>query len=144
MKTYTYKATLEPGDKKGVTVVTFRDVPEAITEGRGENDALVQAQDALGLALLSYPMRGLPLPAAKSRAGKAITPDAEVGAKLALLEAFADSGMTKTDLARELGKDEKEVRRLLDPMHATKLPSLSRALAVFGKRLVIGVEPVAA
>ena len=43
-------------------MVSFPDVPEAITEGKGDADAMAQAQEALGLALLTYPARNLPLP----------------------------------------------------------------------------------
>ncbi len=67
-----------------------------------------------------------------------VAPD--VAAKLALLEALAASGCSKSELASRLGKDEKEVRRMLDPMHATKLPTLAAALTALGRRLVIGVE----
>jgi antitoxin HicB len=42
-------------------------------------------------------------------------------------------------LARRIGKDEKEVRRILDPKHATKLPALIAVLRALGKRLVVGV-----
>jgi antitoxin HicB len=43
-------------------------------------------------------------------------------------------------LAKELGKGENEIRRMLDPYHATKLPAIEDALRVLGKRLVISVE----
>jgi predicted RNase H-like HicB family nuclease len=66
MQTFTYAAEFEPGDKRGVVVVSFPDVPEAITQGDNPADARAQAEEALGLALLTYPERGLPLP--KSRA----------------------------------------------------------------------------
>jgi antitoxin HicB len=143
MRTFTYKAVVEPGDRKGVAVVTFPDVPEAITEGRGETDALKEAEDALGVALLSYPLRGLPLPKPRARTGRPVTVAPEVAAKLAVLEAFAASGMSKSELARRLGVSENEARRILDPLHATKLPRLAEALAVLGRRLVVGVEDVA-
>jgi antitoxin HicB len=42
-------------------------------------------------------------------------------------------------LARRIGKDEKEVRRILDPKHPTKLPALTAALRALGKRLVVAV-----
>jgi antitoxin HicB len=63
-----------------------------------------------------------------------------VAAKLAVLEAFADAGISKSELGRRIGRDEKEVRRILDPLHPTKLPLLSAALAALGRRLVVGVE----
>jgi len=63
----------------------------------------------------------------------------DVAAKLAVLESFAAAGITKSELARRIGKDEKEVRRILDPKHPTKLPALTAALRALGKRLVVGV-----
>ena len=50
---------------------------------------------------------------------------------------------TKVHLARRLGCDEKEVRRMLDPRRPTKLPRIKEALDVFGKRLVVSVEEAA-
>ena len=145
MKTFVYGAEFEPGEKRGIIVVSFPDVPEAITQGDDEADARAQAEEALGLALLSYPERGLPLPKARAK-GKGLTSIAvapDVAAKLALLDAFAHSGMTKSEFAKRLRKDEKEVRRLLDPKHSTKLASLTAALLLLGKRLVVGVEEAA-
>jgi len=143
VRTFTYRALLEPGEREGVVVVSFPDVPEAITQGEGEPQALRVAEDALGVALLSYPLRGQPLPKPRARAGRLVTVSPEVAAKLAVLEAFAASGVTKSELARRLAVSENEARRILDPLHATKLPRLSQALAVLGKRLVVGVEEVA-
>lgn len=143
IRTFTYRAALEPGQKDGIVVVTFPDVPEAITEGRGEADALQEAEDALGVALLSYPLRGLALPKPRARNGCAITVTPEVAAKLAVLEAFAACGISKTELARRLGVSENEVRRILDPMHATKLPRLAKTLSALGRRLIVGVDEAA-
>lgn len=144
MRSFVFHAEFEPGDKRGV-VVSFPDVPEAITQGDDMADARVMAEEALGMALLSYLARGLALPKAKTR-GRDMVPVAvapDVAAKLAVLEAFAEAGISKVDLARRLGKDEKEVRRILDPRHPTKLPALTAALRVLGKRLVVAVEEAA-
>jgi antitoxin HicB len=141
MKTFVYGARLEPGDERGV-VVSFPDVPEAITEGDDEKDAIVQAQEALGLALLTYPARGKPLPEARAVGADlipiAVAPDD--AAKIALLDAFRETGMSKSEFARRIGKDEKEVRRLLDPAHPSKLSSVTEALRELGQRLIISVE----
>jgi antitoxin HicB len=142
MKTFVYAANFEPGERRGVIVTSFPDVPEAITEGHGIKDARHMAADALGTALLAYVRAGRPLPRA-SRAGKnaeMIAVEPEVAAKLAVLIAFADAGMSQREFARRLGKDEREVRRLLDPMHPTKIGALDAALKVLGRRLVVGVE----
>ena len=140
---YAYRALFEPGERRGNIVVSFPDVPEVVTQGRGESDARAMAEEALGLVLLSYLDRGKPLPLPKPRAKSrnlvevVVAPD--VAAKLAVLESFAEAGITKSELARRLGKDEKEVRRILDPKHPTKLPALTAALRALGKRLVVGV-----
>ena len=47
-------------------------------------------------------------------------------------------GLSRRELARRIGKDEKEVSRIHDPKHATKLPALTAALRVLGKRLGVG------
>ena len=142
MKPFVYRARFEPGERRGIIVVTFPDVPEAITEGTDKMDAYAQAEEALGLALLTYPERGLPLPAAKARGADlvSIAVDPEIAAKLAVIEAVREAGITKSEFARLIGKDEKEARRILDPMHPTKLAALSGALRKLGRRLVIGVE----
>jgi antitoxin HicB len=140
MRAYLYRAEFERGSRRGV-VVSFPDVPEAITQGRDAADARAMAEEALGLALLSYLERGLPLPRPRAKARSlvdiAVAPD--VAAKLAVLEAFKAAGISKSELSRRLGKDEKEVRRMLDPRHPTKLPALTAALRALGKRLVVGV-----
>jgi antitoxin HicB len=144
MRSYVYRAEFERGARRGL-VVTFPDVPEAITQGRDLADARAMAEEALGLALLSYCARGLPLPKAKANS-KGLVPVAvapDVAAKLAVLESFIAAGISKSELARRLGKDEKEVRRILDPKHATKLPALTAALRALGKRLVVGVAEAA-
>ena len=66
-----------------------------------------------------------------------------MAAKSALYLAIAEAGITNVQLARKLGCDEEEVRRMLDPGHPTKLPRIKDALDVFGKRLVVSVEDAA-
>lgn len=144
MQSFMFHAEFEKGSRRGI-VVSFPDVPEAITQGDDLADARAMAEDALGLALLTYPERGLPLPKARAR-GKGLIPVAvapDVAAKLAVLEAFRTADITKSELARRIGKNEKEVRRILDPRHATKLATLTEALNALGHRLVVGMEKAA-
>jgi antitoxin HicB len=141
MTTFTYPAKFERGDDPSIIVATFPDIPEAITEGTGWVDARAMAADALGLALLAYLRAGRPLPKPSRRRGtEMIAVEPEIAAKIALVLAFAESGLTQRDFSRRLGKDEKEIRRMLDPMHPTKLSNLSDALKALGHRLVITVE----
>eukprot|EP01035_Chromulina_nebulosa_P041266 gene41266-55811_t len=139
MKTYSYPALFEPGDDPAVSVVTFEDIPEAVSEGDGLADARMQASEALGLALLAYLRadRAIPSP---GTGPQMISPPADVAAKIAVIETFRNSGLTRVEIARRIGRDEKVVRRILDPMHATDLSTLSIALNAMNARLVIGVE----
>jgi antitoxin HicB len=141
MKAYAYRALFEPGDRRGNIVISFPDVPEAVTQGRDQAEARAMAEEALGLVLLAYLERGKPLPKPRAKGRNlvdvAVAPD--VAAKLAVLESFASAGISKSELARRIGKDEKEVRRILDPKHPTKLPALTAALRALGKRLVVGI-----
>jgi antitoxin HicB len=141
MKTFAYRAQFEPGDRRGVVIVSFPDVPEAITSGRSIADAHMQAQEALGLALLTYPTRGLPLPRPRARGDDlvAVAVEPAIAAKLALLDALRERKMSQRAFARLIDKDEKEARRILDPRHPTKLPTLTAALQKLGWQLVVHV-----
>lgn len=152
MRTYTFRALIEPGEV-GEWVVSFPDVPEAISQAETIQEARVAGQDALGLALLSYPLRGCPLPERRFGKGQPprsaadpldseITTAPDVTAKLALLEVFGSSGRSEDELAAMLAMDGAEVHRLLDPMEPTDMQTLSLALEALGQRLVVGVEPI--
>lgn len=141
---YRYRAHLEGGDSPDVIVVTFPDVPEAITEGGTMDEARSNAADALGTALLAYIRAGRALPVASDGEGLPVTVEPDIAAKLAVLTAFRLANISQRELAARLGKDEKEVRRILDPMHITKIGALAEALRVMGHRMIVGVEPIAA
>ena len=145
IRTFVYPARFGRGDRPGVLVITFRDVPEAITQGKGEKDALWQAADCLEEAIAGRIDGGREIPkASKGARGERLIPvPAQMAAKAALYLAMKEAGITNAQLARKLGCDEKEVRRMLDPRHPTKLPRIKEALDVFGKRLIVSVEEAA-
>lgn len=64
-------------------------------------------------------------------------------AKAALYVALQESEISKMELARRLHCDEKEVRRLLDPRHPSKILRIESALAAVGKKLIVGVQAAA-
>ena len=145
MQTFVYPAGFERGEKAGVLVVTFRDVPEAITQGNGEKDTVWQAADCLEEAIAGRIADGreIPKPSKASRGERLVPLPAPMAAKAALYLAMRETGMTNVQMARKLGCDEREVRRMLDPRHPTKLPRIKEALEALGKRLVIAVEDAA-
>jgi antitoxin HicB len=141
---YVYAAHLEP-DPDGGFVVTFPDVPEAITHGTDRADAIASASEALGLALRGVLLDERPLPQPKA-AVKGLVPVAvspETALKLAVIEAFREADISKSELARRMGRIETEARRILDPDHATGLPLLKNALAVLGKTVIVEVRDAA-
>lgn len=141
---YTFSALIEP-DPDGGFLVTFPDVPEAITGGTDMASARANATEALGLALRGYLAYDQPLPRPKAKR-KGLVPvpvDASTALKLAVIEAFRASGLSKSEMARRLGKGENEARRILDPDHPTKLPLLEAALATLGKEVVVSVRDAA-
>jgi antitoxin HicB len=125
--------------------VRFRDLPEAITSGTSRRDAILQASDCLEEAIAGRISDGLeiPLPSRPRRGETLVTLSATMAAKAALYLALKEAGLPNTQAAKRLGVDEKEIRRMLDPRHATQLARIQRALAVLGHRLVVTVERAA-
>lgn len=141
---YVYRADFA-SEPDGGYLVTFPDVPEAITQGDDRADARASAADALAVALRGRLADGKPLPVAKAT-GKGLVPipvDAETALKIAVIDAFAKNGMSKVEFARRLGKTATEPYRILDPDHPTKLAALKHALAVLGKEVVVAVRDAA-
>ena len=127
-------------DPDGGVLATFPDVPEAITCGDDRDDALHSAQEALAVALFGYLKEGRKLPVAKRKSGIPVAPQATDVLKIAVVEAWQESGLSKSEFARLLSVDEKEARRILDPDSATKADRLEKALSVLGRKLRIAVE----
>ena len=141
MNRFQYAVLLSPAEEGGY-VVTCRDLPELVTQGDSVEDALEQASDAMDEVFATYLTEGLdfPEPTKARRRERMVAPPLETVAKAALYVAMRRAGISKMQLAKRLGVDEKEVRRLLDPHYGSKLPRIAKAIRVLGQRLVIGVE----
>ncbi|MDI9333940.1 MAG: type II toxin-antitoxin system HicB family antitoxin [Cytophagales bacterium] len=136
---FDYPVNLTPD---GNTVLaTFLDVPEAITFGADEDEALLQAVDALESALSFYVEARQPLPtASKPKKGqKTVRPSALECAKLGVYKAMVDQGIKKSELARRLGWHMPQIDRLLDLKHASKFEQIESAAHVLGKRINLQV-----
>ena len=145
MWNFTYPAELHTEDG-GQLRVRFIDLPEAITSGEDRPDALRQAADCLEESIAGRIADGLdiPRPSKAKRSQAKIALSGSMAAKASLYLAMREAGITRTQLARRLALDEKEVRRMLNPRHPTKLPRIEQALATLGKRLVVSLESEAA
>ena len=139
-----YRAVLEPASN-GTVVARFPEVPEAHTAGNDEAQALERAPDALETALAIYvdERRDLPRPIRPRKGQHAVALSPMAAAKLAIYQAMRDQGVTQVELARRMGSDPKDVRRLLDLAHRSRLDRLEAALSALGKRLVVEVRDAA-
>ncbi len=146
---FTYPAILTPASEHapGETgfIVTFPDLPEAITQGETEEEALGEAADCLEEAISNRTRRRMeiPTPSRVTKGRFPVSVRASVAVKAALAIAMREGAVNNVGLAATLGKDEKEIRRLLDPAHASKLTAIEEALRPLGKRVRIVVEDAA-
>lgn len=136
---YAYPAKLTKDGN--ALVVTFPDVPEAITYGPDRANAIKQGTEALTLALSFYVEDGkpLPTPSEPKRGQVVIEVSGGTVAKLALYEEMRAQGVTQTELGRRLGCKRQKVARMVDPAYNTKIEVLEAALATLGLRVSVTV-----
>ncbi|MBK6403004.1 MAG: type II toxin-antitoxin system HicB family antitoxin [Rhodocyclaceae bacterium] len=135
---FEYPVTLTPDD--GTVLVTFPDVPEAITFGADEDEALLQAVDALESALAFYVGDRKPLPMPSAADGRpTVRPSALECAKLGIYQAMTEQGLRKADLARRLGWHLPQVDRLFDLNHASRFDQIEAAARALGRHVEVRV-----
>ena len=136
---FDYPVTLTPDE--GTVLVTFADVPEAITFGLDEDEALLQAVDALESALTFYieDRKPLPTPSKPKKGQKTVRPSALECGKLGVYQAMTEQGIKKSELARRLGWHMPQIDRLFDLRHASKLDQIEAAASVLGKHVKLHI-----
>jgi len=144
MRIFVYPARFAPA-KEGGFVVTFRDLPEAITQGEDMADARLQAADCLDEAIAGRidDDEDIPPPSVARKGEQLIAVPTRTAAQGALHLAMRAAGISKSELARRLGCDEREARRLLDPHHPSKIERLESALAAVGGEVALSYRKIA-
>jgi len=140
MRVYEYPFKFTSAEKNG-WVITCRDLPEAISQAEATEDREDVASGCLQAALearIRHEME-LPQPSKPKAREVLIAPPAGTAAKAALYVAMREAGVSNMELARRLGVDEKEVRRMLDPGHGSKLPRIAEAIEALGRHLRIAL-----
>ena len=142
MRRFTYPVTLTAEKRGGGFVVTCRDLPEVVTQGESLESAIEEAEGALEAAVEMRIADGMdiPRPSARKKGEEVVGVPVGTAMKAALYLALLEQGITKSELSRRMGLNEKEGRRILDPKHATKVPTLERALHILGKRVEVVVS----
>lgn len=133
-----YPARFEAAPEGGF-VVTFRDIPEAITQGDTEAEAEGMASDALLTAMDFYfeDRRAVPMPSAAEDGERLIDLPPSIAAKVLLLNEMVAQHISNAELARRINVKPQEMQRIVDLAHATKIDTISKALTALGKRLEI-------
>jgi len=135
-----YPAYFEAAPEGGY-VVTFRDVPEAITQGDSEAEAADMAADALVTAMDFYfvDRRRIPLPSAAKKGERLIPLPHSIVVKVLLLNEMLSAGISNAELARRMGTRPQEMTRVLNLRHNTKIDTISQALAAMGRDLEVSL-----
>ena len=122
-------------------LVTFPDIPEAITQGESLEQAREVAQDALETALEFYfeAHRTVPEPSPVGPGQEYVELPASISAKVLLLNEMVRQGVRPAELERRLHTTPQEVNRLTNLRHATKIDRVDGAMKALGKRLEIRV-----
>jgi len=134
---FMYPITLTPDAKDGGFVVTFVDIPEAITQGDSQQQALEAAKDALESALDFYfeDKRAVPPPSKAKRGQHVVELAASLSAKVLLLNEMVTQNVRPAELARRLNTTPQEVNRLTNVKHTTRIDGIAAALQALGKHL---------
>lgn len=130
-----YPATFTPDDIG--FVVTFRDVPEAITQGDTEAEALDMARDALMSSMDFYfeNKRPVPLPSAALQGERLIPLPLSVASKVLLLNEMLAKEVGPSELAQRMNALPQDVDRIIDLHQAAEIDTIEQAMAALGKRL---------
>ena len=139
--TYLYPAWIEP-DEAGRWVVSFPDLPEALTDGVSYPEALHEASDCLSEALASRIVdhEEIPPPSPVTSGQHPVSPDPTIALKAALYTALHRHELTIADLADRLDIDWHQAARLIDPKRSTKLKTLQKALATLGRTIIVAID----
>ncbi|MDE0679749.1 MAG: type II toxin-antitoxin system HicB family antitoxin [Gammaproteobacteria bacterium] len=114
MNRFAFPITLET-QQNGWILVSYPDVPEALTEGETKQEALEEAQDCLICALGGYIAKGWPIPVPSAAESDAIAELPEdVTLKLSLYTQMLQRNISPAMLAKRVGRTEAWVGQLLD------------------------------
>lgn len=122
-------------------VVTFRDIPEAITQGDDDVDAMFMAKDVLIASMEVYfdEKRQVPAPSASQPGDRMIALPASIAVKVLLLNQMLEQNVIPAELARRMDTTRQEVNRLIDLKHTTRIDRIEDAMSALGRELELSV-----
>jgi antitoxin HicB len=135
-------ATLEPVPAERTIIVRFPSLPEAITEGANEAEALSNAVECLDAALFFRMKHGEEMPAAGSGPADAVTivPSADIALRVALYSIIRRRNLTPAAVAEAIGVNQGRVADVFATRRAADLGIISRGLRELGQPVTISVD----
>jgi len=129
LRLFAFPATFSP-DQDGGFVVTFSDLPEAITQGDSIEQCLSEASDCLAEAIAARidDNLDLPLPSQTTQQQYLIPVPLEIGWKAEVYSLMQKTGVTASVLASWLDVDKDKVRRLISPKYTVDETFAKKAL----------------
>jgi antitoxin HicB len=135
-----YPATLNK-DTNGSVLVAVPDLPEANSVGDDEDEALLNAVDAIETALEIYfdGRRPVPMPSKARKGQPTIALPAIEEAKVLLWNEILSQNVRKAELARRLNVHMPQVDRLFNLKHSSKFEFVELAAKALGKTFQISL-----
>ena len=132
-----YPVNIQPDGR--FFLVTFPDIPEAITQGESREQAVAAAADALETALDLYfdAHRLVPLPSRFKPGEPFVELPASLSAKVLLLNEMTLQKVPAAELARRLNTTPREVNRLTSLHQTSGIDGIADAMKALGKTLEI-------
>lgn len=136
-----YPAHFEADHELGGYVVTFRDIPEAITQGNTLETATCMAKDVLVSSMDFYfdDKRPVPMPSAPQPGEYLIELPTSLSAKILLLNEMLAQNVRPADLAKKMNTRPQDINRLIDLKHTTKIDAIAAAVNALGKNLELRI-----
>lgn len=121
-------------------LVTFPDIPEAITCGDTIESSKEEALDALITAFEFYfeDERTIPMPTVHKDLEYIEVP-LSVWAKVLTLNTMLEKRISQVELARKMGVKKQEIQRIISLEHNTKIDRLHAAMIAMGKHFQLGI-----
>ena len=103
---FSFPVTLSTDEVDGGFTVTFRDLPEAITQGENIEDALNEAADCLEEAIANRVVRSLeiPTPSEVNENEYLVTTPLQTSFKASIWLAMQEKNINQTQLAKNISK----------------------------------------
>ncbi len=137
---FCFPIILTPDAIDGGYVVTFPDLPEAITQGDTIEECLTEAKDCLEESIALRIDDNLDIPEPSSiNSNYWVSLSLTMELKAILYLTIKDSGLSYKELANKVKIDEKDIINSLNPNRPTSLSILEVILSQFNKRLQVNL-----